>query len=87
MRSQSSSNSDADKTESVLCSTVGSGFSAISGGAVVDSSDDGVAIVESRPVGVVGGVPTGWEASATEMNDVTGNWTLTVYAVCAKVAG
>lgn len=66
---------------------MGAGFSAISGGAVVSVSNGDVAIVESIPVGQLGGVSTGWKASAVELNDVSGNWTLTVYAVCAKVAG
>jgi hypothetical protein len=46
---------------------------------------DGVALVETRPVGLEGEIPSGWQAKAVEINEQSGDWTLTVYAVCASV--
>jgi hypothetical protein len=54
---------------------------------MVSLANGDVAIVESIPLGVLGGVPTGWKASAAEVNETGSNWTLTVYVVCGKVAG
>ncbi len=64
----------------------GEEFSAIAGGADLSSSAGGkVAIVETRPTGLAGEVPTGWIASAVEVNPTDASWTLTVYALCARV--
>ena len=41
---------------------------------------DDIAIVSSYPI-----TPTRWQAVASEVNATAGNWTLTVYAICAIV--
>ena len=77
--------SSDQKTETATCD-VGKKLSAISGGAMLSGSTGGnVVIVESRPTGVPGEVPSAWRAKAIEANTNSGNWVLTVYAVCAKV--
>ena len=81
----SPSNSD-DKTVTVQCTTDNDVLSAIAGGAELGGSyGDNVVIVSARPTGVAGEVPSGWRASAEEINSTGSTWTLTVYAVCAKV--
>ena len=80
-----SASSSDDKSETVTCD-VGKKLSAISGGARLSgSTGDNVAIVETRPTGVPGEVPSAWMAKAVEVNANSGSWVLTVYAVCAKV--
>lgn len=74
------------KSGSVECATAGEGLSAVSGGAALSGAHGGnVAIVMTRPIGVTGQVPAGWEAGAIEVNSTAEHWTLTVYAVCANV--
>lgn len=59
---------------------------AIGGGASVSGAPDGsVAIVETRPSGLVDEVSGAWIAKAVELESGLGSWTLTVYAVCARV--
>ena len=85
---QASGSDSEDKSVEVACSGPGEDTTAtaIAGGASVSgSTGNQVAIVESRPVGLSGEVPSGWLAKAVEVRDNTGNWTLTVYAVCANV--
>ena len=82
---ESASNS-SDKTVTALCADAGEDLSAVSGGAMLSDPVRGsAAIVETRPFGLAGEVPTGWVASAAEINPYSGVWTLTVYAVCANV--
>jgi hypothetical protein len=45
-----------------------------------DAYYDDIAIVSSYPT-----TPTRWQAVASEVNATAGNWTLTVYAICAIV--
>jgi hypothetical protein len=59
---------------------------AIGGGAYVSGATGGsVAIVETRPAALEGEIPGTWIASAVEVSPTPGDWTLTVYAICAKV--
>jgi hypothetical protein len=70
----------------VDCRSNNEDLTAIAGGALLAGSHNGdVAIVETRPIGVAGTVPSGWQASAREVTTTSANWTLTVYAVCASV--
>ena len=70
----------------VQCETDNDNLSAIAGGASLSDTSGNVVIVETRPDGVPGEVPKGWRASAVESGGgVSGDWTLTVYAVCASV--
>ena len=82
---------DSDnKSADAVCDFAGPDMSAaaISGGASVFGQTGGVvAIVETRPTGLAGEVPAGWTARAIEVGANDGAWTLTVYAVCANVAG
>ena len=63
-----------------------SGKRALGGGAALASGPtDKIALTRSAPTG---NPPAGWRAAAIEVNGGTGDtWQLTVYAVCAKVAG
>jgi hypothetical protein len=82
-------NSD-NKAGAAVCDVSGPDMTAaaISGGASVFGQTGGVvAIVETRPTGLAGEVPAGWTARAVEVGPNDGAWTLTVYAVCANVAG
>ena len=59
---------------------------ALAGGATLKSGpSDKVALAISAPSG---NPPTGWRTGGLEVNGgTTDPWQLTVYAVCAKVAG
>ena len=82
----SESNSDNKMGVIIQCETENDDLSAIAGGAMVSDTSGNVVIVDTRPDGVAGEVPKGWRASAVEAGGgVSGNWTLTVYAVCASV--
>lgn len=74
-----------DKSGVALCSAAGNNLYAIGGGAMISGVADGVGLVETRPVGLEGEIPSGWQAKAVEVNEQSGDWTLTVYAVCASV--
>lgn len=73
----------SDKSTTAGCP---SGKRALGGGATLKSGPPGnVALSVSAPSG---NPPTGWRAGGIEVNGGTAtNWQLTVYAVCATVAG
>jgi hypothetical protein len=75
----SSSNSNTVKNRSVSCP---SGKKVIGGGAAVNVTSNSLAITRSFPSGDL----TTWTAEAQETAAVAGNWKVTVYAICAKVA-
>ena len=80
---ESSESAGGAKTVTAECAKAGEELTAISGGAAV--SGGSVSIVESRPTGIRGEVPSAWMAKAEEVGDNSEGWTLTVYAVCARV--
>jgi hypothetical protein len=85
------SNSISPKEAVVLCPAgkrVISGGGAITGGSVPSGTDLAatVALKASRPITL--SVGEGWTARAEEIAPGTdGNWSLTIYAICASVAG
>ena len=85
MTEVSASNSQ-NKTGVAECTAANEELSAISGGAMLSGGSDGVAITGTRPTGLAAETPAGWTASAVETSLNTSDWTLTVYAVCAKVS-
>lgn len=80
LTAQTGSDSAGLKTIGVDCP---SGKKALGGGAVENASSDPIAITNTNPKGDGGG----WTAQAREINSTSVNWALTVYAICAKVAG
>ena len=83
---ESSESTGGSMTVTAECAKAGEELTAISGGAAVsDSSDGSVSIVETRPTGIKGEVPSAWMAKAEEVGESSESWTLTVYAVCARV--
>jgi hypothetical protein len=81
----SASNSQ-NKTGVAECTAANEELSAVSGGAELSGGSDGVVITETRPTGLAGETPAGWTASAVGTSPIDSDWTLTVYAVCAKVS-
>jgi hypothetical protein len=77
---QTGSDSASLKTVGIDCP---SGKKAVGGGAVENASGDPIAITNTNPKGDAGG----WTAQAREINSTSVSWALTVYAICAKVAG
>jgi hypothetical protein len=77
--SETSTNSNAVKSQSVSCP---SGKKVLGGGAAVNTTSNSLAITRSSPAGDL----SGWTAEAQETAVFAGNWRVTVYAVCAKVA-
>ena len=75
----SSTNSNTVKSRSVSCP---SGKKVVGGGAAVNTTSNSLAITRSSPSGDL----TTWTAEAQETSAFAGNWKVTVYAVCAKVA-
>jgi hypothetical protein len=53
----------------------------VGGGA--DTSDANAWVTNSGPGTLAGNKASTWVADAQERNSISGNWTLTVYAVCA----
>jgi hypothetical protein len=74
-----STNSNTVKSQSVSCP---SGKKVVGGGAAVNTTSNSLAITRSSPAGDL----SGWTAEAQETSAFAGNWRVTVYAVCAKVA-
>jgi len=75
----SSTNSNTVKSRSVSCP---SGKKLVGGGAAVNTTSNSLAITRSSPSGDL----TTWTAEAQETAAFAGNWKVTVYAICAKVA-
>lgn len=75
----SNSDSQALKTLGIDCPT---GKKAIGGGAVQNAAGDPIAIINSSPKG-----DTGWTGQAREMVGTGASWSMSVYVVCANVAG
>src|ERR671930_381866 len=75
----SSTNSNTVKSKTVSCP---SGKKVIGGGAAVNTTSNSLAITRSSPAGDL----SAWTAEAQETSAFAGNWKVTVYAVCAKVA-
>ena len=75
----SSTNSNTVKSQSVSCP---SGKKVVGGGAAVNTTSNSLAITRSSPAGDL----SGWTAEAQETSAFAGNWRVTVYAVCARVA-
>ena len=75
----SNSDSAALKTLGIDCPT---GKKAIGGGAVQNAAGDPIAIINSSPKG-----DTGWTGQAREMVGTNASWSMSVYVVCANVAG
>ena len=75
--------SSSDKSATAQCP---SGKRALAGGATLKSGpSDKVALAISAPSG---NPPSGWRTGGLEVNGgTTDPWQITVYAVCAKVAG
>jgi hypothetical protein len=77
--SDTSTNSNTVKSQTVSCP---SGKKVLGGGAAVNTSSNSLAITRSGPSVDL----SAWSAEAQETSAFAGNWRLTVYAVCAKVA-
>jgi len=75
----SSTNSNTVKSQTASCP---SGKKVVGGGAAVNTTSNSLAITRSSPTGDLGG----WTAEAQETSAFAGNWRVTAYAVCAKVA-
>ena len=75
----SATNSNTVKSRSVSCP---SGKKVIGGGAAVNTTSNSLAITRSSPSGDL----TTWTAEAQETSAFAGNWRVTAYAICAKVA-
>jgi hypothetical protein len=69
-------NSNNTKTLSVDCAA---GKKVVGGGGSTSITNGDVALYESRPLDA-----DTWLVSAAENTTVSGNWTLTVYAVCVS---
>jgi hypothetical protein len=67
-------NSSNSKTLTVDCAT---GKKVAGGGGSTSVTSGQIALFESRPLD-----GDTWLVSAAENNSVSGNWTLTVYAIC-----
>jgi hypothetical protein len=76
----SGSNSNDVKSQSASCP---SGKKVIGGGASVSVTSSPLALTSSAPSGDL----TGWTAQAQETAAFAGNWRVSVYAICAAVAG
>lgn len=75
------SNGISDKSAVVNCP---SGTWPVAGGAFITGDDTNAALEHSRPKdGAPGGLPVGWQAEAQA---TSGNWFLSVQAVCAPIA-
>ena len=76
---------DADGSQSATasCSSAGADHRAVSGGVEVRGSTDGVTVTESRPTGIAGEVPGGWQVAAEGPSN--SDWSVRAYAVCALV--
>ena len=85
---QSDPSSD-NKNESVRCPdgkiVLGGGARLTGAQGGTDPAPAGVAIVASHPAGVTGEKSAVWTASANEVVEVSEDWGLIVYGVCAKV--
>jgi hypothetical protein len=73
-RQASVTNSNNSKTLTVDCAA---GKKAAGGGGSTSITNGDVALFESRPLD-----NDTWLVSAAENTSVSGNWTLTVYAIC-----
>jgi hypothetical protein len=82
VHSLSSSNSSTSRSGTANCP---SGTRVLGGGGSLVGSE-GPAIVASAPAGPVFTQGTGWSMSARELVPTAGNWSLSVYAVCASVS-
>ena len=83
--SDSAENStDGSKSATASCMDAGEDHHAISGGVAVLGSATGVSITETRPTGIAGEVPGGWQVTATGPTG-SDNWGVRAYAVCALV--
>ena len=78
--SDSSTDSGGVKDQSVSCP---SGKKVIGGGAGINTTSNSVALTRSSPSSDL----TTWTAGAQETTAFSGNWRVTVYAICANVAG
>jgi collagen triple helix repeat protein len=77
---QTGSDSASLKTIGADCP---SGKKALGGGAFEGAASDPIAITNTNPKSDGGG----WTAQAREINSTSVSWALTVYAICAKIAG
>ena len=73
-KTASTTNSNNSKTLTVDCTA---GKKVAGGGGSTSVMTGQIALVESRPLDA-----DTWLVSAAENNSVSGNWTLTVYAIC-----
>jgi hypothetical protein len=81
-----SADTASDSNDKAITAQCPSGTRALGGGATLKSGPPtSIALASSGPSG---NPATGWRAGALEVNGgTTGPWQLTVYALCAKVAG
>jgi hypothetical protein len=79
-----STGAGASKSATANCSDAGEDHHAISGGVEVVGSATGVSITESRPTGIAGEVPGGWQVAAD--GPAGSGWSVRAYAVCALVS-
>jgi hypothetical protein len=77
---QSGSDSASLKNVGVDCP---SGKRVVGGGALENASGEPIAITVTNPKSDA----SGWAAQAREINSTSVTWQLTVYAICARVAG
>lgn len=77
-------NTAGSKTATASCSDAGEDHHAISGGVVVLGDSSGVSVTETRPTGIAGEVPGGWQVAADGPTG-DGVWGVRAYAVCALV--
>jgi hypothetical protein len=55
------------------------GKKALGGGGITSVTNGDVVLIETRPLDA-----DTWQVTATEDNNVSSNWTLTVYATCVS---
>jgi hypothetical protein len=83
---KTASTADDDSDPKTITATCSSGKSVIGGGVNTTHQEGRIIVIRSRPTSD----GTGWEGQAWFINDPdvprSGSWTLTVYALCAKVS-
>ena len=80
----SQNSTQGSKSATANCTTAGENHKAIAGGVEILGTTNDVVVTETRPSGVAGEVPSGWQVSA-EGPTARGNWGVRAYAVCALV--
>ena len=75
-------NTAGSKSATASCATAGEDHLAVGGGVEILGTTTDVVVTETRPTGIAGEVPGGWQVSAEGPTE-RGNWGVRAYAVCA----